>query len=51
MADGRVAGEHINMKASNYLNMLKQNATNKQEFLDSFSFSLNETGKMQILIF
>lgn len=32
MADWQVAGEHINMKASNYLNMLKQNAANKQEF-------------------
>lgn len=31
-ADWRVAGEHISMKASNYLNVLKQNATNKQEF-------------------
>lgn len=32
MADWRVAGEHINTKASNYLDMLKQNAANKQEF-------------------
>lgn len=38
MADWRVAGEHINMKASNYLNMLKPNATNKQDFQTHFHF-------------